>query len=691
MVPPTGAAAVHYDLSEVRTSSAATVVVVVVVVVVDRSARLTPHRPPPPKKNKKKTQTARRDAAQQDEVLREFELRRAARQVVVPTDDGRVRAMLRQLGLPVTLFGERELERRDRLRRHVAEHGGNVDAAVAAAGALLVVGGVVLGAEAAAAAAGADAAAAEKQAEEVFYTEGPPALRDARLRVARWSLPRAGARLRAAKRARADVGGALARIRAARSCSEDAARRTAQACSEVADDRPVSGARFSADGAALATCGWGGRVSVWRVAAAPAEDDEDDAARLLRRGGGKGGAGGGGPAAPVATAADTGLARAAGWQAHPDRATDVAWWPGATGEAALAVAASAAAAGGEGGGGGGGANAGAMATGDDGAPSTLALASAGAEGAALLWSAKGDLLRRLEPPAPSEGGAPPDRLARLAFHPSGALLAAASFDGCWRLWDVATGALLLEQEGHSRAVYCVALNHPDGSLACSVGLDAHARLWDLRTGRCVSVLRGHVAQALSADFCPDGYRLATGSGDHTARVWDLRSGAARSAGAGAGGAGGGGAASAAEAVIPAHRALVSAVRWHPGAWPAAGGGGGGAGGGGGVSACGGLGGHYLLTAGYDCVAKLWSGRDYGLLATLGGHEGRIMAADLVSGLGSGDGGGRGGGGGGPAVRHMAVTAAYDRTVKLWRPEPEEEGEEDEEDDDYGGGDADMDI
>jgi len=483
----------------------------------------------------------------------------------------------------------------------------------------------------------------------VFYTEGPPELREARLAVARWSLPRAGARLRAAKRVRADAGGALARTRAARCCSEDAARRVAQACSEIADDRPVSGARFSADGAALATCGWGGQAAIWRVVAEPGEDDENDADRLLRTGG-RGGAGAAAAAAAAAGAETTGLTRARGWQAHADRATDVAWWPGATGEAALAQAAEAAAeaaAAGAGGGAGAGAAASAAAAGGDAEMSaadgagTLALATGGAEGAACLWSARGDLLRRLEGHS--------DRLARLGFHPSGRLLATASFDGCWRLWDPETGQCLLEQEGHSRAVYCVAMNHPDGSLACSVGLDAHARLWDLRTGRCVSVLRGHVAQALSADFCPDGYRLATGSGDHTARVWDLR-------------------AKGCAAVIPAHRALVSAVRWHPGAWPAAGGGGG--------SGGGGLGGHYLLTAGYDCVAKLWSGRDYGLLSTLGGHEGRIMAADLAPG------GAGGGGGGAPArARHLVATAAYDRTVKLWRPEPEDEEDEDGVDED----------
>ncbi len=51
------------------------------------------------------------------------------------------------------------------------------------------------------------------------------------------------------------------------------------------------------------------------------------------------------------------------------------------------------------------------------------------------------------------------------------LQATASFDLTWRLWDVETGAALLEQEGHSRAVYAVGF-HPDGSLAASAGLDA---------------------------------------------------------------------------------------------------------------------------------------------------------------------------------------------------------------------------
>ena len=55
--------------------------------------------------------------------------------------------------------------------------------------------------------------------------------------------------------------------------------------------------------------------------------------------------------------------------------------------------------------------------------------------------------------------------------PCPVLQATSSFDQTWRLWDIETGASLLEQEGHSRAVCAVGF-HPDGSLAASGGQDA---------------------------------------------------------------------------------------------------------------------------------------------------------------------------------------------------------------------------
>ncbi len=45
----------------------------------------------------------------QEEAVRQMEIRRRMRAEVVPTQDGDVRRMLRQLEHPVTLFGEREV------------------------------------------------------------------------------------------------------------------------------------------------------------------------------------------------------------------------------------------------------------------------------------------------------------------------------------------------------------------------------------------------------------------------------------------------------------------------------------------------------------------------------------------------------------------------------------------------------
>ena len=48
------------------------------------------------------------------EVLAEFERRKRARQINVSTDDSEVKACLRALGEPITLFGEGPAERRER-------------------------------------------------------------------------------------------------------------------------------------------------------------------------------------------------------------------------------------------------------------------------------------------------------------------------------------------------------------------------------------------------------------------------------------------------------------------------------------------------------------------------------------------------------------------------------------------------
>ncbi len=59
-----------------------------------------------------------------------------------------------------------------------------------------------------------------------------------------------------------------------------------------------------------------------------------------------------------------------------------------------------------------------------------------------------------------------DRVARVAFHPSGTYVASASFDTTWRLWDVNTAKEILLQEGHSKEVFSVEFQN-DGVLCAS--------------------------------------------------------------------------------------------------------------------------------------------------------------------------------------------------------------------------------
>lgn len=61
------------------------------------------------------TQASNRERLEQEKKIKEYELKKKAASVVVPTDDGRVRQMLRQLEEPITLFGEREV-------RHACHH-----------------------------------------------------------------------------------------------------------------------------------------------------------------------------------------------------------------------------------------------------------------------------------------------------------------------------------------------------------------------------------------------------------------------------------------------------------------------------------------------------------------------------------------------------------------------------------------
>jgi WD40 repeat protein len=159
-------------------------------------------------------------------------------------------------------------------------------------------------------------------------------------------------------------------------------------------------------------------------------------------------------------------------------------------------------------------------------PDGRRLVSAGHDGLVKVWD-----LPRAEPGASAPGGrvlAPQYTFTErsysvwcVAFSPDGQRLAVGSelSDGAVRVYDAATGGLLLPPLRGHRRVASVAFN-ADGRRLASAGLDKTVRLWDTETGREILTLTDHTDLVGRVLFSPDGQRLASASADGTVRLWD---------------------------------------------------------------------------------------------------------------------------------------------------------------------------
>ncbi len=140
-----------------------------------------------------------------------------------------------------------------------------------------------------------------------------------------------------------------------------------------------------------------------------------------------------------------------------------------------------------------------------------------------LWSVTGELLATLS------GGT--NLVRAIAFSPDSQLLATASFDACWRLWDVQTGRMLGCYSGHTNWIWDVAFSpvrgaspEENGRSVATCSADLTVRLWDVATGNCLQTFEGHSLEILSVKFSPNGRYLATGSADRTINIWEIETG-----------------------------------------------------------------------------------------------------------------------------------------------------------------------
>jgi len=182
--------------------------------------------------------------------IRQFEIKRRARSVVVPTAIADVKLALREMGLPITLFAEGPYDRRERLREAIADaemrRGGG------AANGAVVGDGKVSG----------QAAGERKAAQEVFYSSASDVLLAARQVMADHSFACSKARL-ASRSLMLSSPPALA--------AEDARAAQLYTCSSalqldstaVAEQRPLVNMRYSPHGGLLATGSLGCNISLW--------------------------------------------------------------------------------------------------------------------------------------------------------------------------------------------------------------------------------------------------------------------------------------------------------------------------------------------------------------------------------------------------------------------------------------------
>jgi U4/U6 small nuclear ribonucleoprotein PRP4 len=371
--------------------------------------------------------------------LSQLSRKKRAAAIAVPTDDGRVRGRLREMGEPITLFGEGPGDRRDRLRELLSVQA-EIDAVDDEEGDARMQDV-------------ADDVNQQNEQEEEFYTQGIQELLLARRDIAQYSLPRAKRRI-AYQKIESTIPLRI-HVKFRKSLKEKLQGFELQG-SQTAGERPVSMVRFAPNGETVAAGNWAGGIKLLDV-------PNLEVRKTLR--------------------------------GHTDRIGGISWFPGSTlpGTTVSTESINLASSGADN-------NIHLWSLDQDTPLVTLSghnqrvcrvefhpsgryLASASEDTTWRLWDVNTTTELLLQE-GHSRG------VFALSFNTDGSLLASGGMDSIGRIWDLRTGRTVMILDGHIRPIYALDWG-VDGYRVLSGSGDGWIKCWDIRKVQGVGGLGAH--------------------------------------------------------------------------------------------------------------------------------------------------------------------------------------------------------
>lgn len=394
-----------------------------------------------------------------------------SREINIPANDKFVQAKLRELGEPIILFGELPLQRRERLKNLLTERG--------------IENTQILN---------SSLNTSNIEEDELFYTEGTTALKQARLFLVNYSIPRAKQRIENQLQQRKEDDEnqekeleRWANIQKSLTEKLETLKDFTLSATQVGDERPLSYCSLNHASTQLATSGWSGLCKLWNL-----ENFEC-----------------------IQT-----------FKGHTNKATCIIYHPLRNGNDER------------------------MET-----SSTVDLASSGVDAKCALWNVSSSSpLRVLEGhtervnrisfhPSGKYLGSTSDDLTwrlwdietgqclleqeghsrpvfALAFQNDGALCCTGGADHIGRIWDLRSGRSIYVMRGHSQKILGAEFL-PNGYQVATSSQDNTIRIWDLRKKRQIYTIPAHESVISQLKVHPSREYLFSSSFDQTIKFWSI--------------------------------------------------------------------------------------------------------------------------------------------------------------------------